>query len=404
MAGGLSRTATEGPGGDLAGVCARFGALLDAAGVPTAPDRVARFAGAIVDLRPTTTDELRWIARITLIGSRAQRSVLDAVFDEVFLGHIDDVTRGASHAPLIPSGIEPGSRPSRSKTSGPPPANGLGPRAVPAHEGSGSDEGDGDRASESVEMTLSAEERLRAKDFGSCSSDELVQLAGMIGDLTLHPPLRRSHRRRAAHRGSHHDLRRTIRAARRSGGDPVRLAFKARVKRARRVVLIADVSGSMERYSRAYLYLLHAAVRALTAEAFLFSTRLTRATPVLRHYSPEVAMHRATAAAPDWSGGTRIGAALAEFLDGWGRRGVARGSVVVIISDGWEGGDAAVLEEQMARLSRLAYRVVWVNPRKQRADYEPLVAGMVAALPYVDVFVSGHSYEAMREVAVAIAG
>ncbi len=137
----------------------------------------------------------------------------------------------------------------------------------------------------------------------------------------------------------------------------------------------------MERYSRAYLYLLHAAVRSLKAEAFLFSTRLTRATILLRHHSPEVALHAATSATPDWSGGTRIGAAIESFLNGWGRRGLARGAIIVMISDGWEGEDVVLLQDQMARLSRLAHRIIWVNPRKQHADYQPLVAGMAAAYP-----------------------
>ena len=382
-------------------MCARFGALLHAGGVPTAPDRMARFGAAIVDLQPTTIDALRLIARVTLAGSQAQLSVVDAVFDQVFLGRIDDAMRGGGHAPLIPSGIEAG--PKRNRRPAGTPSSAGAPGLSPTRDAEPSTDTDTlDEMRESVQMTLSAQEQLRTKDFGSCSSDELQQLAAMIGHLSLHSPRRRSHRRRASTRGSHQDLRRTIRAARRTGGDPVRLAVKGRVERPRRVVLIADVSGSMERYSRAYLYLLHAAVRALTAEAFLFSTRLTRATAVLRHYSPEVALDRAAAAAPDWSGGTRIGAALGEFLDGWGRRGVARGSVVVIISDGWEGGDPGVLGEQMARLSRLAHRVVWVNPRKRHVGYEPLVAGMAAALPYVDIFVSGHSYAAMHDVADAI--
>ena len=220
-------------------------------------------------------------------------------------------------------------------------------------------------------MSTSAEERLRKKDFGSCSSAELKQLAGLIAGLKLQPPIRRSHRLHMGTYGSHYDLRRTLRASRRTAGDPIFLARKVRVDRSRRVVLIADVSGSMERYSRAYLYLMHAAVRALEAEAFTFATHLTRSTSVLRHHSPEVALHRAAQAAEDWSGGTRIGAAVQSFLDGWGQRGLARGAVIVIISDGWESGDASLLGEQMARLSRLAHRIILVNPRNSRPTINP---------------------------------
>lgn len=168
-------------------------------------------------------------------------------------------------------------------------------------------------------------------------------------------------------------------------------------------MLIADVSGSMEAYSRAYLYLLHGAVKALRAETFVFATRLTRLTMALRVGDPERALRAAVEETGDWSGGTRIGAALRDFTDEWGRRGVARGAVVVIVSDGWESDDPALLGEQMARLSRLAHRIVWVNPRAKSERYQPLAGGMAAALPYVDVFTSGHSLDALDDVLTAIA-
>ena len=142
--------------------------------------------------------------------------------------------------------------------------------------------------------------------------------------------------------------------------------------RPRRVVLLADVSGSMEPYGRAYLYLLHGAVRALRAEAFVFATSLHRLTRPLATAQPAVALRAAMAAAPDWSGGTRLGAAVKPFNDGWARRGLGRGAVVVIVSDGWESGDPALLGQEMERLARLAHRVVWVNPRKQSDRYQPL--------------------------------
>ena len=144
------------------------------------------------------------------------------------------------------------------------------------------------------------------------------------------------------------------------------------------------------------------AVQALHAEAFVFATRLTRLTRTLSTQDPDAAYRKATQSAPDWSGGTRIGRTLMEFIDSYGRRGTARGAVVVIVSDGWETDDPAVLREAMARLSRLAHHVVWVNPRKAAKDYQPLVAGMQAALPYVDTFVSGHSVRALEEVMSAI--
>ena len=159
----------------------------------------------------------------------------------------------------------------------------------------------------------------------------------------------------------------------------------------------------MEDYARAYLYLLHGAVRALRAEAFVFSTQLSRLTRALAEVNPNVALVRAKVTAPDWSGGTRIGEALREFNDGWGRRGIARGAVVVIVSDGWEAGDADLLAREMERLSRLAHRIVWVNPRRQSPQFQPLTGGMAAALPFVDTLVSGHSLDALDEVLAAIA-
>jgi uncharacterized protein with von Willebrand factor type A (vWA) domain len=166
-------------------------------------------------------------------------------------------------------------------------------------------------------------------------------------------------------------------------------------------VLLCDISGSMEPYARAYLQFLTCAGRG--AEAFVFATRLTRITRALATRSPERAIQRAAAAAPDWSSGTRIGDALKAFNDRHGRRGMARGAVIVILSDGWERGEPALVAREMERLSRLAYRIVWVNPRAASKSFVPRVGGMAAALPYVDALVSGHSLEALGEVADAIA-
>jgi uncharacterized protein with von Willebrand factor type A (vWA) domain len=198
------------------------------------------------------------------------------------------------------------------------------------------------------------------------------------------------------------DVRATLRASHRTSGDPVHRVHRRRTTRPRRVVLIADVSGSMEPYARVYLHLMRGAVRALGSEAFVFATRLTRLTRQLGETHPDVAYRKAAAAAPDWSGGTRIGSALKTFLDEHGRRGTARGAVVVIVSDGWELGDPELVGRSMEQLSRLAYHVVWVNPRKAARGYAPLVGGMAAALPYVDTFVSGHSLRALGEVMTAI--
>jgi uncharacterized protein with von Willebrand factor type A (vWA) domain len=223
-----------------------------------------------------------------------------------------------------------------------------------------------------------------------------------VEQLPLVPPRRPARRSRRHRSGDHLDLRATLREARRTGGDPVRAVRRRRTERPRRVVLIADVSGSMAPYARVYLHLMRGAVRGVRAEAFVFATRLTRLTRVLSSGVPDVAYSAVARAAPDWSGGTRIGAALTQFLDEHGRRGVARGAVVVIVSDGWEIGDPAQLALAMRRLHLLAHHVIWVNPRKAGTSYQPLVGGMAAALPFVDTFVSGHSAQALDEVLDAI--
>src|SRR5205807_8314177 len=173
----------------------------------------------------------------------------------------------------------------------------------------------------------------------------------------------------------------------------------------RRVVMLCDISGSMEPYARAYLQFLTCAARAgPNAEAFVFATRLTRLTRALGSRNPARAIQNAACAAPAWSSGTRIGDALKQFNDRHGRRGMARGAVIVILSDGWERGDPEVVTREMERLSRLAHRIVWVNPRAGAEEFVPRAGGMAAALPYVDALVSGHSLDALKEVIDAIGG
>jgi uncharacterized protein with von Willebrand factor type A (vWA) domain len=251
-------------------------------------------------------------------------------------------------------------------------------------------------------VTASTEERLRHKDFAHYTVEELALLRDLVEEFRVVAPMRRARRTVTAASGRRLDLRRTLRRSHRTGGDPVRREYRRRRSQRRKVVLIADVSGSMEAYSRVYLHLLQGAVRGARAEAFVMATRLTRLSRALATGHPDVALARAAEGAQDWSGGTRLGAALKTFVDDHGRRGMARGAVVVIVSDGWERADPALLGEQMARLARLAHRVVWVNPRSAAERYEPLVGGMAAALPHVDALVSGHSLEALDEVLAAI--
>jgi uncharacterized protein with von Willebrand factor type A (vWA) domain len=251
----------------------------------------------------------------------------------------------------------------------------------------------------------SDDERLASKSFDALDARELAQLYRLMSRLQLATPQRRTRRFEKGRHGQHVDLRRTLHGSLRTGGDPIRLARRHRRVVRRRLVMLCDISGSMEPYARAYLqFLASAAGSGPRAEAFAFATRLTRLTRALASRHPERAIQRAAAAAPDWSSGTRIGEALKTFNDRHGRRGMARGAVVVILSDGWERGDPGLVGREMARLARLAHRIVWVNPRVGASAFSVRAGGMVAALPYCDALVSGHSFKALGEVADAIAG
>jgi uncharacterized protein with von Willebrand factor type A (vWA) domain len=385
---------------DLPEIIAGFGHLLHAAGVPVTPERSARFAECVVLAQPQTLSELSWLGRITLLSSHDQVAVFEQVFAQVFGGQVDLAEfRGDSPHPPPPSGQPVGERspgdPGRQALSDPRPGGSSG---VPGGEQPQEDD------EPSLLAAASTQERLSEKHFADCSPEELALIASLVEKLPVVPPRRPSRRRRRHHAGRTLDVRSTLRAAHRTSGDPVRHVRRRPTDRPRKVVLIADVSGSMEPYSRVYLHLMRGAVRALRAEAFVFATRLTRLTRPLALAHPDVAYRRAAQTAPDWSGGTRIGGALTTFLDDYGRRGVARGAVVVIVSDGWEVEDPGRVGWAMEQLSRLAYHVVWVNPRKAATDFRPLVGGMAAAMPFVTTFVSGHSVQALEDVLAAIHG
>jgi uncharacterized protein with von Willebrand factor type A (vWA) domain len=254
----------------------------------------------------------------------------------------------------------------------------------------------------SLLAAASSSERLAARDFSECSAEELALLRRLVEKLPLIPPSRRGRRLRRHARGDRLDVRATLRRAYRTGGDPVHRIHRRHTERPRRVVLIADVSGSMEPYARVYLHLMRGAVRALGSEAFVFATRLTRLTRQLAAGGPDYAYAKVAETTPDWAGGTRIGTALTRFLDEHGRRGIARGAIVVIVSDGWEIGDPHEVGEAMRRLGRLAHHIIWVNPRSAAAEFQPLAGGMAAALPHVDTFLSGHSVQALEELLTAI--
>ena len=379
---------------DLPAFVGAFSRRLHEAGVPTTAERAARFAEAVALVEPITRRRLYWTARAVLVSDPAQVKAFDSVFFSVF---------GARE---LPPELEPDDAHTRADADPSGAPAGRGKAGVGEGRLASASPGGGEDAMREVAVPMAAsdEERLRSRRFDALEPGELAQLYRLMARLEVATPRRRTRRAERGRRGEHMDMRRTLRGSMRTAGDPIRLARRRRRVVRRRVVMLCDISGSMEPYARAYLqFLTCAAGSGTNAEAFAFATRLTRLTRALRSRNPERAIQRAAAAASDWSSGTRIGEALKTFNDRHGRRGMARGAVVVILSDGWERGDPALVEREMERLSRLAYRIVWVNPRVGASGFSPRAGGMAAALPHCDALVSGHSLEALGEVADAIA-
>jgi uncharacterized protein len=410
---------------DLALIAARLGAELRDAGVPADPGRCERFARAVPLARPATRYELYLCALATFASGPEQTGTVQRVFGDLF-GGVGGGPAAGQRGPDVPD--LPGPPPrlasddllaeaARAAQEHPAPSPGQLPPGVagldgtqghgPGSLGSAAEEGaepDAPDRPEAARPALASRvERLAGTDFAELTPTELQALTGLMSELTLAAPMRRSRREHRAARGRRTDLRSTLRHARRTGGHPLQLARRAPVLRPRQLIVLCDISGSMEPYARAMLQLLYCAAGGADAEVFTFATRLTRLTGALAHMPPEQALRRAGQAAPDWLGGTRIGASLKEFNDTVGRPGLARGAVVVIISDGWDTGEPVVLRREMQRLSRVAHRIIWVNPRTKSEQYRPLAGGMAAAWPYCDVVLSAHSVNALNELTLALA-
>ncbi len=347
-----------------------FGQALRRASLPVGTGRIAAFTDAVA-LAP---GELYWAGRATLVSRRDDIPIYDRVFREMF-GVVPEAPPATPRPPMHIQGAFTDSD-------------------VSLDDAEVSVPDDATRASRA--------ERLRTRSFATLDAAELAELARSIDRLRLVAPVRRTRRRVSARRGDL-DARRTVRRALRTGGDPVRLMRRVRRRRPRKVVLLLDISGSMSAFSRALLIFAHAALLADQRwEAFAFGTRLTRLTGVLRAAKPDQALEQAAAAARDWDGGTRIGEAARALLDRYGKGDTVRGAVVVILSDGLDVGDIDVLAAQMARLRRLAHRVVWLNPLQENPHYQPLARGMAAALPHVDLFASGHNLADLEATCAAI--
>lgn len=371
---------------------------LRGAGVVVPLDRSLNFVNALGQFHQLTVDEAYWAGRATLLGRVEDIGTYDVAFTLFF-------------SPGIGAG-EPAERMVISRTIdrafdvGDPLVDDQKDRPLdePApHDPSPDGEDEPDAEVERV-VRYSVVDELRHRDFAELSDSELAELWAVLVWLRLAGARRRSSRLVAGRRGDRLDLRRTTRTAARHGGELIELARRGPGTRPRPLVLLIDVSGSMEPYARAMLRFAHAAVIGRSrVDVFAIGTRLTRLTRELHTADPDRALALSAAAVHDWSGGTRLGPGMRSFIDEWGQRGTARGATVVILSDGWDRGDPEELAEQMSRLSRLALRIVWVNPLKVSPGYAPLARGMAAALPYCDQFVEGHSLASLEALAELVA-
>jgi uncharacterized protein len=425
----------DAPSPDYAALAALLATALRTAGLPAGPDRSERLAGALTVMRATTIAQLHACALATMVSGPNQIDAFERVFNEMFgtgvAGRQPEVTAPQQNMVVESAERADGTEEEEddARAAGtdelPPELAGLDDALSSAEareqeaDSSADDEQGGVPA---VKRVASMTERLRERDFAQLTPTELAQLATLMRQLVIAVPPRRTRRYRPKKDGARLDMRRTMRQATRTGGEPVRIARRAVRIRQRRLVVLCDISGSMEPYARAILQLMYVAARSSGAaggggsgfsgpsgdatrprtEVFTFATRLTRLTPFLASASPETMLAKAGEAAPDWAGGTRIGATLRDFNDRYGVRGMGRGAVILIISDGWETGDPALLGAQMARLHRIAYRIVWANPRTQSERYRPEVGGMAAAWPYCDAVVSAHNFEALDDLLQAL--
>ena len=356
-----------------------FVRALRASGVCADQRRVQAFFTAVDALDVSEPKDVYWSGRLTLCAGPTDLARYDACFVHYFATDALQRPTRSGHTTVTRPAAWPDGR-----------TDGVTAEMEPAEEQGG--------AASTVEV-------LRSADIAKLSVAERAEVARLLTLLATRRSRRVSRRRTPARRGQLDNVR-TLRAAARSGGEPARLLWRSRSHQPRRVVLLVDVSGSMSPYAEALLRLGHALVRGYPrhTEVFSVGTRLTRLTAELRDAEPGRAVAAAGAAIPDWRGGTRLGAELGEFLDLYGQRGMARGAVTVLASDGWERGGAGLLGTQMARLSRLAHRVVWANPHRAQPGYVPATAGMQAALPHIDDFVSGHSLDALAELATVVIG
>ena len=369
----------EAPAGRAEELAVLFTRALRRAGLTPPLGAVVGFVAALGEVGIGRRSSVYWAGRATLVHRPEDIAIFDQVFRVFFLGNAVMPDQRLPPEELLIAFDEPEDRDDPQGDQ---------------------DDSEGDI----LQVRYSASEVLRNKDFALCSVAELEEARKLMSHIRLSGARRRSRRwRRAKSKQTRLDLRRTVRHALRADGETIRRAHLRHGDRPRRLVLLIDISGSMEAYARALVRFLHTAVVGRTkVDAFAIGTRLTRLTRELSTRDPDLALARASQAVVDWSGGTRLGDTIREFNDAWGVRGMARGAIVVVLSDGWDRGDPEVLAEQMQRLHRVAYKVVWVNPLKASPGYAPLAQGMAAALPHVDEFIEGHSLASLEQLAAVI--
>lgn len=377
------------PAGDhlLLNNCVRFGWLLRQLGLPVTPVQIAAFVEALALVRLNERADVRAAACALLVTRREHLPIFHAAFDLFWRTPTGAVAPAAPDRPQqAQSGV------ARMRTGAP---------ATPILPGVSED----DSPQTDRTATFSAIERLRYKDFALLSAEEMQAVSRQMQDADWPTPMRRTRRQVMAAAGRQIDLRRTLRQSLRHGGEALRLVHRKRRVRPRPLVLLCDVSGSMERYSRMLVQFAYATLQRQQrttrqrVEVFLFATRLTRVTQPLRSRDINSALRSAVAATRDWGGGTRLGDALRTFNYDWGRRVLGQGSQVLIISDGCERGDIDLFKRELDRLRRSCQRLIWLNPLLGASGYEPRVRGMLAALPLVDQFLPAHNLASLEQLA-----
>ncbi|WP_300604080.1 VWA domain-containing protein [Trebonia sp.] len=362
----------------FAGVLVGFARELRAAGLTVGTGDVLTYCSAMAPLDPADLVDLYWAGRATLVSRKDDIAAYDRVFRRFFL---DEGAPGATQlllpatavaeaeAALVVPGVEPG------------------PAA--------------DEEKPVLGWMASDVDALKHRTFPACTPAELAALRRIMARIKLTPPRRRTRRTRPGASGRAPDMRKTIRESMRMHGEPAGLFFRQRKTRLRPLILVLDISGSMADYSRHLLQFAYSARRAAArVEVFCFGTRLTRITKALQHRQPDTALEQAARAVVDWDGGTRIGESLDTFVRRWGRNGLCRGGVVIICSDGLDRGDPELLAAAMERLSRLCYRIVWLNPHKgDNAHFRPSTVGMIVAAPHIDLLLSGHDLASLQQLA-----